>query len=72
MSEKQAIILDQSSETIFADDTQKLGTYTSNYVQSFYPSYSVNNELAISLPQENSLELLNSFTFYKICECTII
>ena len=42
MSEKQAIILDQSSETIFADDTQKLGAYTSNYVQSFYPSYSVN------------------------------
>lgn len=71
MSEKQAIILDQSSETIFADDTQKLGAHTSNYVQSFYPSYSVNNELAISLPQENSLELLNSFTFYKICECTI-
>lgn len=71
MAEKQVAVLDQNQQKIFAEDTRKLGMCTSNYIQSFYPSYSVNNALAVSSPQENSLDLLNSFTFYKICECTI-
>lgn len=52
---------------IFKDDTKTLGELTVNFIQNFYPSYSVNNDIA-KLEKENSLDLLNSFTFYKICE----
>lgn len=71
MSENQNLILEQQRLETFKRDTQKLGVYTSEFISNFYPAYSVNNELAVSIPQENSLELLNSFTFYEICECTI-
>lgn len=71
MEEKQVAVLDQEQQKIFTEDTRKLGVCTSNYIQNFYPSYSVNNTLAASSTQENSLDLLNSFTFYKISECTI-
>lgn len=54
----------------FEDDTKTLGALTENFIQNFYPSYSVNNNIA-ELEKENSLDLLNSFTFYKICECKI-
>lgn len=54
----------------FEDDTKTLGELTVNFIQNFYPSYSVNNDIA-KLEKENSLDLLNSFTFYKICECKI-
>ena len=54
----------------FEDDTKTLGALTENFIQNFYPSYSVNNDIA-ELEKENSLDLLNSFTFYKICECKI-
>lgn len=54
----------------FEDDTKTLGELTVNFIQNFYPSYSVNNDIA-ELEKENSLDLLNSFTFYKICECKI-
>lgn len=56
---------------IFQKDTEKLGQSISDFITNFYPSYGVNNELAVTIPQENSLELLNTFTFYEICECTI-
>lgn len=55
----------------FQKDTEKLGQSTSDFIASFYPSYGINNDLAIGAQQENSLELLNNFTFYEICECTI-
>lgn len=64
-----AVIEEES--TLFQRDTDKLGQATSDFINSFYPSYGVNNELAATLPLENSLELLNTFTFYEICECTI-
>ena len=54
----------------FEDDTKTLGELTVNFIQNFYPSYSVNNDIE-KLEKENSLDLLNSFTFYKICECKI-
>ena len=54
----------------FEDDTKTLGELTVNFIQNFYPSYSVNNDIP-ELKKENSLDLLNSFTFYKICECKI-
>lgn len=61
----------QQDSEIFKEDTQRLGQCTSDFIKNFYPSYSVNNELAVSSPQENSLELLNSFTFYRVCECSM-
>ena len=54
----------------FEDDTKTLGELTVNFIENFYPYYSVNNDIA-ELEKENSLDLLNSFTFYKICECKI-
>lgn len=65
MEDKKDIIIKE-----FKKDTEKLGELTVNFIQNFYPSYSVNNDIA-ELEKENSLDLLNSFTFYKICECKI-
>ncbi len=66
------MVLEKSEKAeLFKKDTQLLGQNTSDFIMNFYPSYGVNNELAIRSPQENSLDLLNSFTFYKMCECTI-
>lgn len=64
-------VIEKEKLEIFQNDTEKLGQSTSDFITNFYPSYGVNNELAITTPQENSLELLNNFTFYEICECTI-
>lgn len=71
MAENQIAVLEQQKLEVFKDDTKKLGMCTSDFISNFYPSYGINNELAVSIPQENSLELLNTFTFYEICECTI-
>lgn len=65
MEDKKNIIIKE-----FEDDTKTLGNLTVNFIENFYPSYSVNNDIA-ELEKENSLDLLNSFTFYKICECKI-
>ena len=46
----------------FQQDTNQLGTLTADLVSSFYPAYSVDSQSVASIPQENSLELLNSFT----------
>ena len=55
----------------FKEDSKKLGVYASDFITSYFPAYGVTNQLAIEFPQENSLDLLNSFTFYRICECTV-
>jgi len=55
----------------FKKDTTKLGELTSDFVNAFYPAYCVDSKSIASIPQENSLELLNLFTFYKICECRV-
>lgn len=65
MEDKKDIIIKE-----FEKDTEKLGALTVDFIKDFYPSYSVNNDIA-KLEKENSLDLLNSFTFYKICECKI-
>ena len=64
-------VIEKEKLEIFQKDTEKLGQSTADFITNFYPSYGVNNELATATPQENSLELLNNFTFYEICECTI-
>lgn len=55
----------------FKEDSKKLGLYAADFITGFFPSYGVTNEMAIETRQEASLELLNRFTFYRICECTI-
>lgn len=55
----------------FKKDTEKLGALTSDFVNSFYPAYCVDSQNIAEIPQENSLDLLNSFTFYRICECKV-
>lgn len=55
----------------FKQDTDKLGKLTADFVNSFFPAYCVDSRSVASIPQENSLELLNSFTFYRITECKV-
>ena len=59
----------------FKKESKNLGNLTVDFIQDFYPSYSVNNDIVDSLQnkeKEDSLHLLNnSFTFYRICECKI-
>ena len=50
-------VIDKENWEMFRKDTEKLGKATSDFITNFYPSYSVNNELAIVSPQENSLDL---------------
>ena len=55
----------------FKEDGVKLGKYTVDFINRFYPAYGINNELAVKDEKEDSLSVLNAFTFYKICECTV-
>ena len=59
----------ESQFDIFQKDTDKLGKLTTDFITEFFPAYIYDNQTAIELPQENSLDLLNTFNFYKICEC---
>lgn len=59
----------QKQHETLQKDAEELGKLTLEFVSCFYPAYIYSNDDAVSLPQENSLELLNSFCFYKICEC---
>ena len=59
--------------TIFQEDTNTLGNYVSTYVTQFYPAYAVDpspNSVQ-RIEKEDSLKVLNSFTFYRIAECSI-
>lgn len=71
MLDNDIILNNDSTNNLFEQDTKSLGQNISEFIMNFYPSYGVNNEIAVNFPQENSLDLLNSFTFYKMCECTI-
>lgn len=62
---------DKKDITEFKNDTESLGRLTVNFIQDFYPSYSINNGIDSLPKEEDSLGLLNSFTFYRICECKI-
>ena len=55
----------------FRQDTAKLGILTADFVNGFFPAYCVDGHSVASIPQENSLDLLNSFTFYRISECKV-
>ena len=55
----------------FKQDTAKLGALTADFVKGFFPAYCVDSQSVASIPQENSLDLLNSFTFYRISECKV-
>lgn len=55
----------------FKEDSKNLGLYAADFITSYFPSYGVTNEMAVAKPQEESLTLLNRFTFYKISEVTV-
>lgn len=55
----------------FKEDSKNLGLYAADFITSYFPSYGVTNEMAVAMPQEKSLTLLNSFTFYRISEITV-
>lgn len=71
MVDEIAVLTEEQKAAIFKQDTALLGTCTANFVKKFYPAYSVSNDEVIALEKENSLELLNSFTFYRLSECTV-
>ena len=55
----------------FEQDTAKLAILIADFVNSFYPAYCVDSKSIANIPQENSLDLLNSFTFYRITDCKV-
>lgn len=55
----------------FKEDSENLGVYAADFITSYFPAYGVTNEMAVAEPQEKSLTLLNSFTFYRISEVTV-
>lgn len=59
----------ESQLELFQKDTLELGKLAAEFITEFFPAYACDNQAAIDTPQENSLDLLNSFTFYKIGEC---
>lgn len=54
----------------FKEDSKNIGLYAADFITSYFPAYGVTNEMAVATPMEKSWELLNSFTFYRICEVT--
>lgn len=67
--EQQELLLKQ--QEVFRNDTALLGRCTADYVSNFFPAYSIIPRESRELKKEDSLELLNKFTFYKLSECTI-
>lgn len=55
----------------FKKDSEDIGLYAADFITTYFPSYGYTNEMAIATQQEASLELLNTFRFYRICECTV-
>ena len=54
----------------FKEDSKNMGLYAADFITSYFPAYGVTNEMAVATPMEKSLDLLNTFTFYRICEVT--
>ena len=67
----ELILKEKEALEKFQKDTKTLGVCTDQFVEKFYPSYGIVPEKANALEQEDSYSKLNSFTFYKICECSI-
>lgn len=55
----------------FEKDTKSLGEHTIKFVHDFYPAYSIDPAEIQSVEMEDSLDLLNKFTFYRLCECFV-
>ena len=70
MANTPAVIDPRATES-FRQDSEKLGELIVRFIDSFYPAYNLPGDKVKDLPQENSLDLLNSFSFYRICECKI-
>jgi hypothetical protein len=65
-------VLDEEKQTlVFKNDTALLSRCTADFVNNFYPAYSIIPATVAELPKEDSLYLLNCFTFYRLCECMV-
>ena len=58
-------------EEQFKQDTFALAQNTGKFISEFYPSYISSIGDIPEIMQKDSIKLLNSFTFYKLCECTV-
>lgn len=67
---KQLDIAKKKAE-LFQKDTELLGKCTAEFVENFYPAYSIIPSDIGEIKKEDSLQLLNSFTFYKLSECSV-
>ena len=54
----------------FKEDSKNIGLYAADFITSYFPAYGVTNEMAVATPMEKSLDILITFTFYRICEVT--
>lgn len=53
------------------EDTEKLAKLTSEFVLNFYPAYMHSDTDVQEMPKEKSLDILKSYHFYRIVECSI-
>ena len=67
-NELQAI---SNYDITFKEDTEKLAKLTSEFVLNFYPAYMHSNTDVQEMPKEKSLDILKSYHFYRIVECSI-
>ncbi len=67
MDKKQAEVIEKQ----FKQDTFALAENTGRFISEFYPSYISSIDDIPKIMQKDSIKLLNSFTFYKLCECTV-
>ena len=66
-----ATLTEKQKTVIFNQDTELLGKHTARFIENFYQAYSISNSDIHRLDKENSLELLNTFTFYRLSECMV-
>lgn len=71
VEEKNNSLVSQEQRQAFRNDTKLLSKHTVDYIENFYPAYSINPLEIQNIQKENSLDLLNKFTFYHLCECSV-
>ena len=69
LENESIILIDEQRKSSFNQDTQKLANSVKEFVENFYPAYTVFDIEHISL--EKSWDFLREFMFYKIIDCTI-
>ena len=71
MENQEIVPKERQNHSTFKNDTILLGNCTESFIQNFYPAYNRSLNEISNLKKENSIDLLNSFTFYRLSECTV-